>query len=475
MRILWALLVLLLLPAQADVTTFWIVRHAEQVSGEGDVALSARGRERAQELLEVLSTVPISAVYTTELRRARETAQPVARAASLKPLVYSGDLPATAELLKRHNGQDVLIVGHSNTVPQMVKALSQTSVPAIAHTEYDRLYQVQFVHADKELSVEVLPHRFGQLRGAGSLEFQGELQRGGDLSAGVLQGTSLIVGSDEEDAIQTLERVGPRHYKAGKPIPLDNNGELDIEALALEGSTCYVLGSHSSKRKKVGLTHDKSLKRSYLKNRDALEVGGVQDEPERDRLYRLTFSKGSISKKETLNLHPWLAKSPVLSPFLNLPSKENGVDFEGMALKAGLLYLGCRGPVLREGFVPVVVMSYERPEEMKTVFLNLQGRGVRELVAVDDGFLVLAGPMGDSDLSYRLYHWDGNDCVPGKREKGGPAQGRCLLLGTVPAPPGGKPEGMVVLDSSPAAFRLLVIYDSAKVGGPQLFKAGRVR
>ncbi len=476
MRYLW-LFLLLLLPAQADVTTFWLVRHAEQVSGKGDVALSTEGHQRAWELRETLRTVPITTVYTTELRRARETAEPIAQAGQLKPALYPGSLPATAELLKRHKGEDVLVVGHSNTVPEMVKALSGQTVDPIAHTEYDRLYQVQFIEHKGSTSVSVFPHRYGELRSAGRVEFQGELNQDSDLSALVLHGTSLVVGSDEEDAIQILDRVGPRHYKARAPIPLENNGELDIEAMVREGNTYYVLGSHSSKRKKVGLAHQKSLKRDYQKNREALTVSGVEDEPARDRLYRFTLNlnEGTLSKKGVLNLHSWLAKNPVLGPFLALPSKENGVDFEGMALNKGRLYLGCRGPVLREGFVPVLVFNYERPEEMETVFVNLQGRGIRELVAVDDGFLILGGPVGDSDLSYRLYHWDGKDCLPGQRAQGEPTRGRCLLLGTVPSPPGGKPEGFAVMDFSKTAYRLLVIYDGIQRARPLLFKVGRGR
>ena len=88
-------------------------------------------------------------------------------------------------------------------------------------------------------------------------------------------------------------------------------------------------------------------------------------------------------------------------------SKENGVHIEGIAVKGGVLYLGFRDPVFRDTYVPVMTRKFDDPADTHDLlFVRLGGRGLRSLACVSDGFLNIAGPVGDGPGSYQLYHWD---------------------------------------------------------------------
>ena len=138
-----------------------LVRHAEK-GGEpaDDPALTAPGTARAATLAKLLSTMRIGAVITTEWRRTRDTAAPLAAAAAIVPTVVDtraakGDAHAQAvvDAVRAQPAKAVLVVGHSNTVPAIVAALGGPKDLAIADEEYDHLYllwrehgEVRFLH-----------------------------------------------------------------------------------------------------------------------------------------------------------------------------------------------------------------------------------------------------------------------------------------------------------------------------------------
>ena len=127
-------------------TTFIIVRHAEKgTDDKKDPPLSDIGLLRAERLAARLADEPLVASYATDYRRTRQTAAPAAEAHGIMVTVYDAQLPATAlvsQLRKAHMHGTVLLVGHSNTVPEIVAALSGTVVPAMADDEFDRLYRI---------------------------------------------------------------------------------------------------------------------------------------------------------------------------------------------------------------------------------------------------------------------------------------------------------------------------------------------
>jgi broad specificity phosphatase PhoE len=147
-------------------TTIVVVRHAEKSTDHPtDPSLSALGQERAQALSEALKDAGVSAIYATQYKRTRQTAEPLAqhlgisimeRTVSSSP-TYAADLARM--VLTESAGKTVLIVGHSNTVPQIVQAFSGTSVPAIQDREYDHLFVVVVPRAGPR---QLVTARFGR-------------------------------------------------------------------------------------------------------------------------------------------------------------------------------------------------------------------------------------------------------------------------------------------------------------------------
>lgn len=270
----------------------------------------------------------------------------------------------------------------------------------------------------------------------GPVEFRGDVKKATALSGVAFVGEFLIVGSDETAGVQIL-RKSKKGYKVLHDVPLGPLGEeIDIESIAVDGNTVYVTGSHSRVR--------------VLEKDD--QIGTVELRPSRDRVDRFTLdSEAKAGPIETLSLRATLDAHPVLQAFAPLAGKENGVDIEGLAVKDGSLYFGFRGPVLRGNRVPVLIASFDEPEKAKTAYVALDGRGIRDLVAVRDGFLVLAGPMGDGDGSYRFYFWNG---VALAAEQ----------LAKLPESAVGKPEGVALLNETEREFELLVLCDGLKDG-----------
>lgn len=129
-------------PLRDSTTTILLVRHAEKdtVLVGSDPPLSAAGLLRAQELARVLGDVPIAAIYVTPYQRNRQTAQPLATRLGT-PLTVVNAVDSTITMLRtRHYGQIVLAVGHSNTLPQIIEALSGERIPPFAEGDFDRLY-----------------------------------------------------------------------------------------------------------------------------------------------------------------------------------------------------------------------------------------------------------------------------------------------------------------------------------------------
>jgi broad specificity phosphatase PhoE len=125
--------------------TVYLARHAETVGGEGeDRYLGEPGRARAEALADALEGAGIQRVFSTDFPRTRETAAPIAERLGLEVELYDPrELAAFAERLLSM-GQTVLVVGHSNTTPELVELLGGAPGPPIDEpTEHDRLYRVE--------------------------------------------------------------------------------------------------------------------------------------------------------------------------------------------------------------------------------------------------------------------------------------------------------------------------------------------
>ena len=118
-----------------------LVRHGETApDGTRDPALSPEGEARAARLAALVADLGITAIHTTEYRRTRGTAAPAGAGEGISPLAYDPRaLPDFAALLLAAPGRH-LVVGHSNTTPELVRLLGGDPGAPIDEHEHDRVY-----------------------------------------------------------------------------------------------------------------------------------------------------------------------------------------------------------------------------------------------------------------------------------------------------------------------------------------------
>ena len=121
----------------------FIVRHAEKASTGGkDPDLSVQGQKRADALANILKDSQITSVFVTEFKRTQETAAPTVKAAHVSPtVIQANDIGALVEKLRALNG-NALVVGHGNTIPELLKALGIATPVSIPEDDYSEIFVV---------------------------------------------------------------------------------------------------------------------------------------------------------------------------------------------------------------------------------------------------------------------------------------------------------------------------------------------
>ena len=115
----------------------FLVRHAEKVDNSRDAALSAAGEARARGLADKLQDAGITAIFTSEFQRTKNTAAPLAAKLKIEPLVHKADdTPGLVALLRKQDR--ALVVGHSNTLPEIAQAYGVKL--EIRDDEYDSIF-----------------------------------------------------------------------------------------------------------------------------------------------------------------------------------------------------------------------------------------------------------------------------------------------------------------------------------------------
>ncbi|MCB0517592.1 MAG: histidine phosphatase family protein [Lewinellaceae bacterium] len=147
---------------QDTATTFILIRHAETTGTGTNPNLSAEGLARAEELIRILKNVELKAVYSTNYNRTLQTAQ---LTGGDHGLIVDQYIPSALnsfadDVLLNHHGSNVLVVGHSNTTPDLLNVLtglnSYTDIPEM---EYDNLYLVTVFEKGR---AEVLHLKYGK-------------------------------------------------------------------------------------------------------------------------------------------------------------------------------------------------------------------------------------------------------------------------------------------------------------------------
>lgn len=244
-----------------------------------------------------------------------------------------------------------------------------------------------------------------------------------DLSAVTRIGDCLFLACDETASVERLRRLDDgsfgdhRHFilDALVDLPAGADGEMDIEGLCAADGFLWIVGSHSLRRSKP--KRDENDRTKALQNMEEIErepnryfLGRIPLMEEAPGLFSLAQSDGErqaawfkLSKKQSA-LERWLAADPHLGPFLDIPSKENGFDVEGLAVHGNRVWLGLRGPVLR-GHAVVLDLKVKQnaPNRLRARridgerryrkhLLDTRGLGIRDMRFDGDDLLLLVGP-----------------------------------------------------------------------------------
>ena len=131
--------------------TLYLVRHAEKHSdGSRDPALTESGTTRSVRLANWFQNKDITQIWSSDYKRTRDTAMPLVTGLGLELSIYDPrNLPYLVEKLL-HNQRTVLIVGHSNTTPELARLLCDCFIADMDESEYDRLIVISFVGSNTE-------------------------------------------------------------------------------------------------------------------------------------------------------------------------------------------------------------------------------------------------------------------------------------------------------------------------------------
>ncbi len=274
-----------------------------------------------------------------------------------------------------------------------------------------------------------------------------------------LQGAQIVIVQDGE-------------IVAGQVVPLiddrydDELLELDGEGVAFADGFFYVIGSHGHPRDKDNdldpVKDQRKIEASIKANSRVIRVR--IDPAALDRDGKLTATP---EIKRSAELGKLLADETTLRPFFGERLEKNGLTVEGVAVRDGRLYAAMRAPSLNDNEAAILSVALGAlfdgaAPDAKLHPLRLgKGRGVRDLAAFENGFLVLAGPSAETEGTYSIYSWNGDDKP--KRLTNLPKyigkKGRQL-----------KPEALLPLDRTTEGLRVLVFFDGPQDGEPRAFR-----
>ena len=172
-----------------------------------------------------------------------------------------------------------------------------------------------------------------------------------------------------------------------------------------------------------------------------------------------------VGVESSSRLRKPLRKGEFIKEFFDEPLAAGGINIEGIAVKNGRMHLGLRGPSLNSrAFVLSVdadaVFIKGKDLNSRVTPLELgQDTGIRDLAAVSDGILILAGPTREEKVPYSIWFWDGAGATATPL--------RTLDLSGVDD--GAKAETLLPLEESREHFRVLVMFDGLENGGAKSF------
>ena len=132
--------------------TIYLTRHAEKQLGENP-NLTECGELRAHQLSQILALENITSVYSTSYNRTLETAYPTAKLNNVSIKHYSPKLLDLLAVKLLQAKQNVLVVGHSNTTPELADFIAENPLKSIREDEFQYLYQIKVIGDTRTVSI----------------------------------------------------------------------------------------------------------------------------------------------------------------------------------------------------------------------------------------------------------------------------------------------------------------------------------
>lgn len=127
--------------SQNTITQYYFIRHAEKADSSKNPDLSEKGIERAQQWKALFSEIKFDAVYSTDFNRTLQTIQPIVAGNNQLLKIYNPKMIDVELFKKETQGKTILIVGHSNTIPNMVnQIIKENKYADIAENQFGNLY-----------------------------------------------------------------------------------------------------------------------------------------------------------------------------------------------------------------------------------------------------------------------------------------------------------------------------------------------
>ncbi len=156
--------------AQDEVTKIFIVRHAEKQTGN-DPVLTAEGNKRAGDLMRLLQNEGIQKIYASKTRRTQNTGDSLRIQMNIAMALYDADTLCdkliSAIMENRDFGKTILIIGHSNTIPQIIRKFGVQDYPYgdLGDNDFDNLFVITY----KKEKAKLKMMKYGAKSGASAV------------------------------------------------------------------------------------------------------------------------------------------------------------------------------------------------------------------------------------------------------------------------------------------------------------------
>ena len=262
--------------------------------------------------------------------------------------------------------------------------------------------------------------------------------------------TACLIANDEKKYAQFFSINGTAMTPRQLIRLSDADKDPDAEGVAYADGYFYVTGSHGRSR-----NSDKDNDSSYAVFRFPVDrATGVPQ-------FSVTEEK-VVGVKSSPRLREVLSTATEFKTSYNTRLNDGGLNIEGIAVKAGRMHFGLRGPSAPAYIVSVDADAMFTKNDLKPVVTPLalgDNTGIRDLAAVDGGILLLTGPMRSESVPYAVWLWDG----VGKSAK------QLATLDLAGIGTDGKAEILLPLAEETSGYRVLVMFDGIENGGPVSF------